>query len=56
MQRTLDKLVAKANRREMDSNVNNCGVMHRGKRNLDFQFQMNGEWVKSLDESGILEC
>ena len=37
MQRTLDKLVAWANRWEMDFNVNKWGVMHIWKRNLDFQ-------------------
>ena len=34
----------------MDSNVNKCGVMHIGKRNLNFQYQMNDDWVKSIDE------
>ena len=34
MQRTLDKLVAWANRWDIDFNVNKCGVMHIGKRNL----------------------
>ena len=34
----------------MDFNVNKCGVMHIGKRNLDFQYQMNDGWVKSVDE------
>ena len=33
MQMTLDKLVAWANRWEMDFNMNKCGVMHIGKRN-----------------------
>ena len=37
-QRTLDKLVAWANRWEMDFNVNKCGVMYIGKRNLEFQY------------------
>ena len=50
MQRTLDKLVAWSNRREMNFNVNKCGVMDIGKRSLDFQYQMNDGWVKSLDE------
>ena len=49
MQRTLYKLVAWANRWEMDFNVNECGVMHVEKRNLDFQYQMNDEWVNSVD-------
>ena len=50
VQRTLDKLVAWANRWNMDFNVNKCGVMHIGKRNLEFQYQMNDGWVKSVDE------
>ena len=31
MQKTLDKLVARANRRDMDFNLDKCGVMHIGK-------------------------
>ena len=34
----------------MDFNVNRCGVMHIGKINLEFQYQMNDVWVKSVDE------
>ena len=50
MQRTLEQLVAWANRWEMGFNVNMCGVMHIGKRNLEFQYQMNDGWVKSVNE------
>ena len=50
MQRTLDKLVAWANRWNMDFNINKCGVMQIGKRNLEFQYQMNNGWVKSVDK------
>ena len=32
IQRTLDKLVAWANRWEMDVNVSKCGVMHIGEK------------------------
>ena len=34
----------------MHFNVNKCGIMHIGKRNLEFQYQTNDEWVKSVDE------
>ena len=34
----------------MDFNVNKCGVMHVGKRNVEFQYQMNDGWIKSVDE------
>ena len=34
----------------MDFNVNNYGVMHIGRRNFEFQYQMNDGWVKSVDE------
>ena len=36
----------------MECNVNKCGVIHIGKRNLEFQCQMNGNdgWAKSVDE------
>ena len=57
MRRTLDKLVAWANKWGIDFNVNKCGVMHRGRRNLDFQYQMNDGWVKSVDrerDPGVL--
>ena len=50
MQRTLDILVVWTNRWDMDFNVNKCGIMNIGKRNLDFQYQMNDGWVKSVDE------
>ena len=53
MQRTLDKLVAWANR--WDTNLNlKCGVMHIEKRNSQFQYQMNDGWVRSVDEEGDL--
>ena len=50
LQRTLDKLVAWGNRWDIELSVNKCGVMHTGKRNLEFQYQMNDGWVKSVDE------
>ena len=34
----------------MKFNVNKCRVMHIGKRSLEFQYQMNDGWVKSVDE------
>ena len=34
----------------MEFNVIKCGVMHNGKRNLKFPFQINDDWVKSVDE------
>ena len=34
----------------MEFSVNKYGVMHIGKRNLKFQYQMNDDWVKSIDE------
>ena len=34
----------------MDFNVNKRGVMHIGKRKLEFQYQVNDGWVKSVDE------
>ena len=50
MQSTLDKLVSCANRWDVDFNVNKSGIMHIGKRNLEFQCQMDDGWVKSVDE------
>ena len=50
MQRTLDKLAAWANRWDMEFNVKKCRVMHKGKRNLEFQYQINDGWLKPVDE------
>ena len=50
---TLDKLAAWPNKWKMDLNVNKCEVIPIGKRNLEFQYQMNDTWVKSVDE-GVL--
>ena len=33
----------------MNFKVNKCGVMHIRKRNLEFQYQMNDRWDKSVD-------
>ena len=49
MRRTLEKLIAWANRQDMDFSVNKYGLMHIGKRNVKFQYQMNDRWVKSID-------
>ena len=44
VKRTLDKLVAWANRCDMDISVNKCAVLHTAKRNLESQYQMNDSW------------
>ena len=36
-------------------NVNKCGVMNIQNRNLEFQYQMNDGWVKSIDEERELK-
>ena len=50
MHRTIDKLVAWENRWEIEFNVNKGGIMHVGKRKLEFQYQKNDGWVKLVDE------
>ena len=50
MQNTLDKLVAWINGWEMDFNISKWGIMHIRKGNLEFQYQMNDGWIKSIDE------
>ena len=50
MQMTLDKLDAWTNRWEMEFIVNKCGVMHIWSRNLEFQYQINDGWVKSIEK------
>ena len=32
----------------MEFIVNKCGVIHIGKRNIGFQYQMNDGWVKPI--------
>ena len=44
MQRTLDKLIAWANRWEVDLSKQVYNAF--GKRKLKFQYQMNDGWVK----------
>ena len=34
----------------MDFNVNKCGVVHIGKRKLEFKYQMYNGWIKSVEE------
>ena len=50
MLRILGKLVAWANRWDIDFNVNKCGVMYTWKRNLELKYQMNDLLVKSVDD------
>ena len=49
MQRTLDKLFAWLNTWDMKFNVSKCRVKNIGKK-VQFQYQMNGSLVKSVDE------
>ena len=58
MQKALDKLVAWANKCEIDLIVNKRRVMHIGEREkkMEFQYQMNDGWVKSVGEERDLEC
>ena len=39
---------------DMDASVNKCGVMHIGKRNLKFQYQMNDGWVESVGLGALI--
>ena len=55
MQKTLNKLVPRANMQDIDFNVNKCGVMHIREVTLKFQYLMNDGWVKSVDEERELE-
>ena len=57
MQRILDKFTW-ANSWDLDFNVSKCIIMHIGKMNLEFQYQMNDGWGKSLDNErdlGVLK-
>ena len=53
MKRTLDKLVAQANKWEMDFNGYKYGVIHIGKKFT--VSQMNDGWDKSIDKERDLE-
>ena len=34
----------------MEINVNTSGIMRVVKRNLEFQYQMNDGWVRTIDQ------
>ena len=38
----------------MEFSVSKCGVMDIGKRNVQFQYQINDGWFKSVDEESVL--
>ena len=56
MQRNLVKLIAWANRCNMDFSTKKWEKMLIRKRNLKFQYQMKDGWVNSVDEERNLEC
>ena len=50
MQNDLDKLVAWADKWQMEFNYSKCKVMHVGHKNIEFSYSMDGQWINDVDE------
>ena len=50
VQRDLDRLVAWADRWQMEFNSQKCKVMHIGKDNRNFSYEMEGCWLEAVRE------
>lgn len=50
MQRDLDKLLAWAEKWQMEFNSTKCKVLHIGRRNREFNYEMEGNWLESVNE------
>ena len=50
LQKSLDRLGGWADKWGMEFNLDKCKVMHIGRNNLQYQYNLNGGWVKSVDE------
>jgi hypothetical protein len=50
LQRALDKVIAWAKKWQMRFNVDKCKVMHVGHNNMHFEYEMEGKWLKSVEE------
>ena len=50
IQNDLNKLIGWANRWQMDFNSKKCKTLHLGYSNKEFNYDMNGEWLQSVDQ------
>ena len=50
IQRDLDRLIAWADRWQMEFNSKKCQVMHLGKDNTNFNYEMEGCWLEAVEE------
>merc|ERR1712035_290847 len=50
IQRDLDRLVAWADKWQMELNSQKCKVMHIGKDNRNFSYEMEGCWLEAVEE------
>lgn len=50
VQGDLDKLIAWADRWQMEFNSTKCKVLHLGKDNRNFSYEMEGDWLESVEE------
>ena len=50
IQRDLDRLVAWADKWQMEFNSQKCKVMHIGKHNRNFSYEMEGCWLEAVEE------
>ena len=48
--RDLDRLIAWADRWQMEFNSDKCQVMHLGKDNTNFNYEMEGCWLEAVEE------
>ena len=50
IQNDLNKLIGWADRWQMDFNSKKCKTLHLGYSNKEFNYDMNGEWLQSVDQ------
>ena len=49
VQNTLDRLLGWADKWQMDFNKKKCKVLHIGHSNKNFNYEMQGEWLESVE-------
>ena len=47
LQQDLDKLISWADRWQMEFNIDKCKVVHAGRNNRNFTYEMQGQWLES---------
>ena len=49
LQRELNKILGWADRSQMDFNIKKCKVLHAGHSNKNFNYEIQGEWLDSVE-------